>query len=281
MLKQISITELTNLMKSNCKLLVLVLVALVGIPVAAQFGMKYHALVVAENHLAKGYNLLAEETLEPYRNSLSSSERGCKALINTYYQTRDGNKLEWAAQSCLSHGKELAEVQLGRAAGREFTGKDNEAIQILVQAAPKYDKMPDIPFRLAQILQRNKRDKEAVRAYLMAAERAPQDNKLALDVLQYAVSIESWGEAKVLANRLKSSPTESPEVKLIIAKALARGGDTTSAKAVVAQARDLLAKNPDLKNDLESRYAELFNPNAHPVTTAGTTSRSQRNLSSQ
>jgi hypothetical protein len=81
-----------------------------------------------------------------------------------------------------------------------------------------------------------------------------------MEALEFLVANQDWVQARPLADRLKAAPTESAEVKLIIAKALLKGGDVGSAKIVTDQAKELLAKNPPKKSELELNYSDVLNP---------------------
>jgi hypothetical protein len=89
-------------------------------------------------------------------------------------------------------------------------------------------------------------------------ELTPQDSQLALDSLQYFISLKSEADVKFAAEKLKGVQTENPEVKLYVARALAQTGDKEGAKALAAQARELMAKKPESKDALEKAYGDVL-----------------------
>jgi tetratricopeptide (TPR) repeat protein len=220
---------------------------------------EWRALKLADQQLQKGFGALAAETLTPYRKSLTKSEKGCQEMISAFFQARKTEVLEWASQACLEGGHEIPEAYIGIAAVREFTGRDQDALQVLNGVVGKFDKSPDIYYRMAQILRRLKRDNEAVVAYQKAVERAPQANQLVMDSLEYFSSLNRWSEARAMAEKIKDVQTDSPEVKLVIARALQRGGDKGAAESVVAAAKALLDKKPELKQAIEQNYNDVLN----------------------
>lgn len=269
-----------SLAKKNIQVILGVGLVAVVACAGAHYGLRYRAMTVAERLVGKGYGLLAQETLEPFKKELASTERGCKLMLNTYFQTQDARNLEYAAQSCLNHDRDIPEVYLGLASAREFAGKDSEAIQVLSQVFKKFDKVAEIPLKIAQILQRNKRDKEAVSVYALASDRAPQDYRLALDVLQYALQAQSPTEVKSMAERLKTAPTDNAEVKFLLAKAFHQVGDAASSKTAVDQAKDLMNKTPATKPELEKKYADLLNPETVASNTSEKTSPKHKRVPS-
>lgn len=253
----------TNKLLLNWKVLAgtgTLFVGLVTISVG-HFLCKQHSVKKAEGYLKKGYAALASATLEPYKRGLVNTVDGCKVLLETYFQSRQVDKLEWASQACLESGKEIQEAYLGLAATRELTGRVGEALQILSQAAPKFEKIPDFHYRMAQIFKKAEQVNDAAREYVLATQKAPDHGQLSLEALDYLLKAQKFAEAKPIAEHLKGIKTEEPEVKLIIAKALLLGGDAPSARALTDEAKNLLANKPDLRAQLEKAYAEVFNPN--------------------
>ena len=223
--------------------------------------LKYRAIGLAESYESKGFGALAVDTLEPFRHGLTSSDRGCRAIINAYYQAKKPDLLEWSAQACISSGVELVEAYIGYAAAFEMTGRDPEALRVLTSVMDKFQKIPDIYYRVGQILQRNKREGDAVKAYVKAAS-VTDDAMVNLEVLQNLAGLQSWKEAKPIADRLKTLNTTNPAVKLLIARTMLQVGDSASAKALTDQAKELINKTPELKPDLERLYADVLNPHA-------------------
>lgn len=269
-MKQEYLLETSQFFKNNAQWLTILAIAVVGLPAAAHYGMKFRAVVVAERQLGQGLGLLAEDTIEPYRAGLASTERGCRVMLNTYFQNQNAVRLEWASQACLNRGKDIPEVQLARASARELVGRDGDALTFLALGAQKFDKMPDFYIRIGQVLQRNKRDQDAVSYFKQASDRVPADANLALATLQYSIATQSWDNAKTLASRVKTTPTNNPEVKLLLATAFMHAKDQESAKIAAEEAR-LLMKQPGadaaLTKELEKRYVNVLELPAPPVGT--------------
>ncbi len=233
-------------------------VVLAGVYWEARTILIAHEMKVAQDELQKGFGALAAERLDSYRDSLIRRDDGCKELLTAYYQTRKFDRLEWASQACIEAKHEIPEDYLALAAVREETSREPEAIQILAQAAQKFDKVPDFYYRLGQIFQKEKKDQQAAVAYSRAVERAPANNQMAFDVLQYFSKTGHWNEARPLADRLKNVKTDDPEVKLVLARALMHGGDIGSAQAQADEAKKLLEKNPAAREALEQAYGDVL-----------------------
>lgn len=230
-------------------------------------------LTEAEAEIKKGFTALAAETIDPVRDALTSSARGCRALVDAYYGARRPDRLEWASQACITAGVETPEIYLGLAAARELTDRDNEALQLLQTAARKFDKSPDPLYRIAQILRRNKKDSDAADVLLKASERAPENNQLVMEAMEQLAIANRWNEARRMADKIKSVETDSPEIKLLIARALLKGGDPDGARAVVAQARTLMSKRPEIKAALEQVYGDVLNAGSGSAPAASDASR--------
>lgn len=229
-----------------------------GLAWAGSAYQSHRVLSRAEAQMKKGFFALAAETLDPYRKSLARKEESCKLLVAAYFSAKRPDRLEWVSEACLEAGKEIAEAYIGLAGSREMTGRDGEAVNILAGVAGKFDKTPDIYYALAQILKRNKKDNEALGSYQRAFERAPKNPQLALEATEYAASLQRWNEAKGFVEPLKAAETDNPEVKLFVARVLMKAGDSASAEPLVAQARDLMAKKPEMQKGLEQNYADVL-----------------------
>jgi len=227
-------------------------------------GAMYRATLQAEELIKKGFGTLAASQLSPFQRSLVSDERGCGILIASNFLARKSETLDWASQACLEAGINIPDAYIGLAAVREFSGQDNEALQILNQVASKFEKTPDIYLRMATIFRRAKNNDGAAQAYLKAAERAPQNNQLSLDILQFMSEQNRWQDALQFANKLRTVETDNAEVKLVIARALFKGGDQGSAKLLVDQAKALIEKKPEIKPVIERAYADVLNPPGAP-----------------
>jgi tetratricopeptide (TPR) repeat protein len=218
----------------------------------------YRVLMKAEDSMTKGFGALAAERIDPVRHEVIRFERGCSVMLSAYFNSRRTERLEWAAQACLEAGKDVPEVYLALAAHRELTGRDAEALRILSQVAPRFDKIPDLYYRMSQILQRNRNVDGAVAAMIQAVERSPAQSQIVLEALEYFSGLQRWNEARQMADKLKSAPTDDPEVKLVIARALRKGGDVGSAQQLIDQAKTLLAQRPEQKARLERAYADML-----------------------
>jgi len=228
---------------------------------ALQVALANRAVSRAENFLAKGFGSLAVEAVDCYRYKLIRNELGCKTLIGSYFLSRKTDRLEWAAQACLEKGINIPELYIGLAASREFTNRDQEALQVLLQATTQFPESPDLHYRIAQLLRRNKKDEAATSAYLEASKRAPQNNTLTAEALEYFSSINQWPQAKQMADLIRNVPTENPELKLLLGRAYLKTGDTAGAGALASEARSLLARNPSKTPQLERLYADVLQTN--------------------
>jgi hypothetical protein len=216
-------------------------------------------LTEAEAQIKKGFTALAAETIDPVRNELTTSPRGCTALMGSYFGAHRADRLEWAAQACITAGVETTDTYIGLAAAKELVGRDGEALQLLQQVTQKFTKSPDPLYRIAQILRRNKKEAEAADVLLKATEIAPDNNQLAMETMEQLSTLQRWSDARHLADKIKAVETDNPEVKLLIARALLKGGDAGGAQTVVAQARTLLEKKPEMKGALERAYGDVLN----------------------
>ncbi|MEO5968999.1 MAG: tetratricopeptide repeat protein [Bdellovibrionia bacterium] len=239
--------------------------SLVVLATAGYTGMKYRAVTLAEKYESKGFGALAVDTLEPYRHGLTSTDRGCRTIINAYFLARKPELLEWSAQACINSGSELVEAYIGYASAYEMTGRDPEALRILGSVIDKFQKIPDVYYRIAQILQRNKKEEEAIKAYVKAASITPDDAVVSLEILQNLAALQSWKDAKPIADRLKPLKTTNPAIKLLLARTMIRNGDQAAAKEMTDQAKELITKTPELKPDLERLYADVLNPAPAPA----------------
>lgn len=219
-------------------------------------------LTEAEAQLKKNFAALASESLEPVRYELTSSVRGCQTLVAAYFGAHKADRLEWAAQACISAGIETSDMYVGLAAARELTGQDAEALKILTQVAQKFDKSPDPLYRIAQIYRRNKKDDEATAMLMKAAELAPTNNQLSMEALEALSAAKHWQEARKMADRIKAVESDSIEVKLVIARALLNGGDKEGAQTLVTQARALMEKKPEIKAAVEHAFQDVLQPTA-------------------
>lgn len=225
-----------------------------------QYGRAYYNLTQAEKHLQRGFNALAAETLEPSRSILTQSPRGCDVMLAAYFGAQRADRLEWVAQACVVSNGDSVSAFVGPAAARELRGRDEEASQILGQVIQAYPKAPEPYLHLTQIYRRAKKDVEAALSLYKAAELIPSSNQIALDALQSLSSVSRWDEARKLAERIKDVETDTPEVKLVIARALLRGGNREAAMVQIEAARTLMQSKPETKTALTQTYADVLTP---------------------
>lgn len=211
----------------------------------------------AEKLSAKGFHVAAAESLETYRKCLVSTESSCRTLLNIYYSARWIPRLEWAAESCLSAGFEIPESYFGLATAREANGRGSEAVQILGGVVSKFESIPDILYRMAQMLARQENHSSAVIAYQQAMQRAPNNGGLALEALEYFSRINAWAAAIPVANALKAVKTEDPAIKLLLARVYKGAGDSAAQQAMVAEGRDLLERAPN-REQLERTFSDVL-----------------------
>lgn len=141
---------------------------------------RIRALSQAEGFLSLGFAGLAAETLDPFRQELAKSERGCKALIAAYLQARRAERLEWASEACIAGGQDIVEAHLGRAASWELGGRESQALQILRKAQARFANSPEISNRIAQIMTRINKENGPVAAKeelpVQAEQRTPSSS---------------------------------------------------------------------------------------------------------
>jgi tetratricopeptide (TPR) repeat protein len=244
---------------SKSVLIILILIPLIATGVwGANQVLASRAAKRAEVLMKKDFAVLAEDAIDPYRRTLIVKAEGCHLLLNIYYRTQDLVRLAWASEACLDAGQEVPAAYLGIAASREAQGHDVESLQILQTGAQKFPTSAEFPYRMSVLFKKNKQKDQAVAALMKASQLAPENKQISLEALQYFSSIERWSEAREMADRLKSVPIENPEAKLVIARALQRGGDMGSARELVNSVRKLLGGKPALQKALEQTYADVF-----------------------
>lgn len=229
-------------LETRTKKLLAIVFCMFGAPPLIYFGMRFRAITVADGYLQKGFGALAADTLHPYRETLTSSTKNCSMLIGAYYLSHSAEKLEWASQSCISHEIHTPDSYMGLAASLQFTGREEEALKFLTQVSPKFDKVGDLDFQIAEIYRKNRKEDLATKYYVSATEKSQQNASMNMKALEFLVANRKWDNARVIAERLKNEKTESPDVKLIIARAFKNAGDEASAKTAVLQAKDLMGK---------------------------------------
>lgn len=240
-----------------CIKMVLGLIVLGGIAYGGYWWHLRHTVKKAQAALDKGFSALAAEELECHRKCLTTKEADCRLLINTYFSARMAQRLEWATQACINKGIEIPESYIGLAAAKEMNGRLDEALRVLGGVAEKFKDIPDIYYRMAQLLVRQENHAAAVMAFQKVVEKAPNNGPIVLEVLDYFARLKAWAQAKPVAEKLKTAETDNPAVKLLIARVFKNTGDEAGAKAMVEQAKPLLDKAPN-KAELEKGYADVL-----------------------
>jgi tetratricopeptide (TPR) repeat protein len=254
-------------------------VAVVAVAIwGAEWGRARLRLREAEALLGKGFATLAAERLEGVRSTIASSERGCKALIAAYLGAHQPERLEWASQACITAGIETTDTYIGLAAAKEIIGQDNDALRILEGVAKKFDKSPDPLYRIAQIYRRNKKTAEAADVLAKAADLAKDQPQLSMEAMEAYSEAQRWDSARKFADRIKGVSTDNPEVKLMISRAMLKGGDREGARALALEARKLMDAKPQLKQALEQAYSDVLNdtPGSPAGKLAGPTANEAR-----
>jgi len=239
---------------------ILVISLFLGIVFSAQALMLRRATAKARFALEMGRPAVASEWVDPYRFQLARTEKGCQALLDTYLAAKSPGNLAWTSEACLDSGIENPEIHMGLALSREMSGADQDAILILEAATKKFEKVPGLVLRIAQILKRNKNQEGATLYYSKAMELAPDNENIALESLGYFLESRQDESARLVATKLKNAKTDNPEVKLVIARGLLRGGDATGAKMITEEAVGLVATNTQLRQRLQSSYPDLLTP---------------------
>jgi tetratricopeptide (TPR) repeat protein len=225
-----------------------------------------HLIHRANELLKKGYAGLAAEQLEPHRKSLARTAEGCRTLTTALLAARRLAPLEATAQRCLENELATPEVVVGLSAAFEQTGRVNEAIRLLTDAAAANPKAPEFSHRLGLIYQEQKNIDLAVAQFLEANRRAPSAHALALDQLVFIARAERWAEAAVVADSLKDAPTDDPEVKLLLARVYQQAGRKEFAQTQSTIARTLLDKAPNKKAQLLKAYGDLLGSDTPAAT---------------
>ncbi|MGZ3688362.1 MAG: tetratricopeptide repeat protein [Bdellovibrionota bacterium] len=212
----------------------------------------------AKYQLTNGFPVVAAETLEEFRSTYVTRSHDCQVLISAYYQARKAERLGWATEACLFNHHESLEAYLGMAASREMMGREPEAVTILKQVASKFDETPAVYFTLAQLLRRMGRKSEAVDAYRDAVRRSRDSSTAAVELVQLLTELGRFGEASEAATALKSAPVEGAEARMIVARALLKGGDRVYAKIFADGAMSAVASDPALKAQIQKDYADVL-----------------------
>lgn len=244
--------------KKYAPLAVISILSIVALIWGANVFRAKHAIQEARDLMQSGYAALAAEKLDPLRHRIVETKDGCSALIGAYYRARQTDRLQWAAEACMRAGKSGLEAFIALAGVQEFSGRNDEALNILGQAFQRFGPSTDLYYRIAVVQAREKNVDAAVRAFVNAASSAGNNYQILMEALQYCSRSAHWKEASQIANQLRTAPTADPEVKLIIARALRNGGDNAGASTAISEAISMLEQKPDQRKLLEARYTDVF-----------------------
>lgn len=241
--------------------LVVAIVVLGAIGSAVTFGyckwQHKHDVKAAQAAFEKGYNTLASEVLEHHRKWMTKSADDCKLLVNIYYSARNPGALAWAAESCLTNGIDLPETNMALAFSRDMGGRTQEAVQILGSVVDKYKDIPDVFYRMAQMLVRLGNNDAAAVAYSQALERAKDNAAMFVEALDFMATQKMWDAAKPIAMKIKDTEIDNPAIKLLIARVLVNSGERESAKPLIASSKTLLEKSPN-RAQIEKAFADIL-----------------------
>lgn len=226
----------------------------------------YWLVTRADQEIQAGYGALASERLEPYREQVTTTERGCSAYLRSNFLTHRMERLQWGSESCLNHKIDNPEIIVAQSAAKEAAGEAQEAVTLLVEAAPRFKDTPLLYMRLFSMMKTAKNLQGMRYAMLKAVDQAPTDPKVLWAALQFFTSQEKWEDAKQMASRLKDLPTANfPDAKFLEARAFLKGGDTGTANALAEQGRTLIATKPELQEQYKKQFPEFFDEPSAPA----------------
>ncbi len=240
--------------------LVLLIGLIIGCYFYTQNSRLKQALQKAEDEGKRGFWALAYENLEPFRFKLIKNEKDCNLILNVYANFRKAERLDWAAQACLESGVETYGMYLSLAIAQELYGRDQDALLLLDQMAKKYDKEAESYRQMAGIFLRNKDEARTGEALYKASLRT-ENPQIKLDAVTTLLRLKRDNDALTIALTLRDVPTENPEVKLIIARALIAGRDSTGGLPQINEAKGLMMKlDAERVTQIERDYADVLNP---------------------
>lgn len=224
-------------------------------------GARHFTIKRAAERLQVGLPTIAFESLRPYRWTMYYSADNCRLLATSAFQARKSSELNYIAEACMEAKIQIPEIYLTLAGMREWEGRDQEAAQILSQAARTFEKVGEVHLNFASMARKLKQEGVAVQEALKAAEVAGQNSQLQLEALQFLILGSHWKEAKPVADQLRSVATEEPAVKLLLARVYAKNQDETLKQALVNEATSLLAKSqakPEQKEAIKRAFADVL-----------------------
>jgi predicted Zn-dependent protease len=98
---------------------------------------------------------------------------------------------------------------------------------------------------------------QALFAFKRAIEAAPYHPQLVLDGLTFMCDTQHWKDAAELARRIQNAKTDSPMLKLLIARALIHAGDKPAGGRALAEAKELVRRSPILEKQFEKEFSDL------------------------
>jgi tetratricopeptide (TPR) repeat protein len=240
-----------------------------------QFFQLKRTMEKTRSAISKGYGALALETIEPVKMKVLKKTDGCGLLIDTYATAKAPLQLEWASEACIELGKETPEAFLGLASSFEMRGQDGIALQALQLGIQKFERNADLYFHTAQLFKRNKNLAETTKYYVAAIERAPQNPNMVVEALQFFLETNQNQASHAIAKNLRSAEITNPEIKLLIARGLKRGGDEAGAKTLVQEALNLLNSDPNRKAALQEAYKDVMTASASSTTSTPSHSKTR------
>jgi len=206
----------------------------------------------------KGFFALSVDVAGPVRWELAKSSRGCQLMMETYELARSVSGLQWTGQACLNAGIESVDVYLGLSIAQELSGDDFGALRLLSMVVKKFDKLPNIHYKMARIFQKNKRDSEALISYKQAHLRAPDNQQILFHALKFVEESKKWKSGLFFADRLKVANVQNVEIVLLGARIFKKLKDSASLRSLLVQVKELIIKNPGLKAQLQKSYKDLI-----------------------
>ncbi len=180
----------------------------------------------------KGFTTLAAEMIYPYRHLYVYREKGCRVMLIAFFESRNSERTDWAAQACLAAGVEIPEAFIALAGVREGSGRQEEAISIYRGALQKFPKDTSLKFKAGRLFAKANLYDEAEKNLVMAAQEVPQNLSVQIDTLFYLVQRKSWAAARGGADRIRLINQSVPtQVTVVMAEAYLNSPDTASAEA--------------------------------------------------
>jgi hypothetical protein len=215
-------------------------IAISGAFVAVQEWRKRDALARGEQLLATGLGAAAADLLDPFREKLTDSPRGCLVLLEAYFEARHLPRLKWASQSCAAAGVLIPEVYLYAARVKALEGAPGEALDTLLGGLEKIGPKAVLYIEVIELLTRAGRAGEALALLRKYQGRLSDDRRFQGYALRFLAARKLWKEARAAAAHLElQDPGLNPELRMTGALALFHTGERPGAKDL---ARKILAE---------------------------------------